>query len=98
MTKNIFSTVTNTMLALADIPDEWDDDDATRTLKIDNDPSKDSSSVQPISVTILPKKKEYKNHYSIYPYFMAGLEGTVFREMFPFSKYPLADLKETLEM
>ena len=98
MSKNISSTVANTMSALAVVPDEWDDDDATWTLKIDNDPSKDSSLVQPISVTILPKKKEYKNHYSIYPYFMAGLEGTVFREMFPFSEYPLADLKKTLEM
>jgi hypothetical protein len=102
---NIIITTNMSVAILKALPvlENWEDEDENWDIAIKSlSQSIDSSLSPPSSVSVpLPiqsKKREYKNYYSIYPYFLAGLEGTVLKEMFPSSEFPLGNLKEAIKI
>ena len=86
------------------ILDNWEDEDADWELAIKSlvvPQAETVEEIKPLVIATLVETKidalveasKLKNPYSIYPYFMASVEGTVLRELFPKSQYPIADLK-----
>ena len=85
------------------IPDSWDDEE----FELDFDSLKTAAEepvskpvASPVAVTFTAEPEQVikiKNEYAKYPYFMAGLEGTLLKELFPRAEYPVVDLKKSLE-
>jgi hypothetical protein len=76
--------------------DEWES--AIQNFKI---PSAEASPVtvpletKPAEAVVKPKKS-FANPFQKYPYFLAGIEGTILKELFPTSEHPLGSLKQYL--
>jgi hypothetical protein len=81
--------------------DNWDDADAEWDVAIQQLLQPVKIEIKPETPTIStpfvePQPKHYNNPYTIYPYFMAGVEGTVLKELFPMAEFPIASLKHSL--
>jgi len=59
-----------------------------------------AATAAPLAATAPPVKSEakiqIKNTYTNYPYFLAGVEGSVQRDLFPRTELPLSQLKQSL--
>ena len=94
-------------IVLSMIPDNWDDNE-----DLEWESSVASFSVPAlappapiekptISIPVIPSlstetKLKVKNIYTNYPYFLAGVEGTVQKDLFPRSEFPLKNIKQSL--
>ena len=87
----------------AELSDSWEDDwESTVETFVESlkAPAPQVNEVKTLpKVTTAPPTKTFsqrKNPYAKYPYFMAGLQGTLLKQLYPRSALPIGDLKRDL--
>ena len=85
------------------ILDNWEDNEnwdfVLPALQPTLSPQVPTTISEPIPVISEPIKQStfIKNCYEMYPYFLAGIEGTIKNELFPRAQFPIRDLKKFIE-
>ena len=79
--------------------DNWEDNDTMDFVLPalqSKQPSQVSTAIEPV-IQAPVKKPSFKNCYEMYPYFLAGIEGTVKNELFPRTECYVRDVKKFTE-